>query len=269
MEHFTTQENMDMLFGILTSSNPNINPQNSDILQIFNNTLNSVIKVHGNSSLIEMNKIFLKTIMDTLELYFSNKNSKKVVYRNKEEEQKARQDEFNRKFEQQQRNFGSFNKKKPDEIDFSDSGGNFGPIMGLDQTLEQRANELKKITQNYKKNNINDGPWLNSNGVVNLKISDTNVDIEPIILDEKNKKIDKRVRFKSDNEEKIKLTNFLSKIKKDRITKEMTKDVIITEERIKKIEKEVSEIRRLIKEVIEQSKNNKETKKSDNVNEKV
>ena len=34
----------------------------------------------------------------------------------------------------------------------------------LDQTLEQRANELK-ITQNYKKNNINDGPWLNSNGV--------------------------------------------------------------------------------------------------------
>ena len=86
------------------------------------------------------------------------------------------------------------------------------------------------------------------------------MDIELIILDEKNKKIDKRVRFKSDNEEKIKLTNFLSKIKKDRITKEMTKDVIITEERIKKIEKEVSEIRRLIKEVIEQSKNNKETK---------
>ena len=98
MEHFTTQENMDMLFGILTSSNPNINPQNSDILQIFNNTLNSVIKAHGNASLIEMNKIFLKTMMDTLELYFSNKKPSKVVYRNKEEEQKARQDEFNRKF---------------------------------------------------------------------------------------------------------------------------------------------------------------------------
>lgn len=261
MERFATQENMDMLFGILNSSNPELNPQNRDILQIFNNTLNSVIKVYPNSSLIEMNKIFLKTIMDTIELHFNKKQNEKskTVYRNKEDEQKSRQDEFNRKFEQQQRNFGSFNKKRPDEIDFSDKGDNFAPEMGLDKTLEQRAKELRKITQNYKKNEINESPWLN-NDVVNLKISDTNVHIEPIILDKKTKE-EKKVRFKMDMEEKkdienekVKLTNFLSKIKKNRITKESDKYSFDTEERIKKLEKDVSEIRSLIKEVLENKK---------------
>ena len=257
MEHFTRQENMDMLFGILNSSNNKINPENSDILQIFNNTLNSVIKVNPNSSLIEMNKIFLKTMMETLELYFDSKKKyrNKETYRNKEEEQKSRQGEFNKNFEKQQRNFGSFNKKKPDEIDFSDKSDNFSQMMGIDETLEKRAADLKKITQSYKKNKtINDGKWLDD-GVVNLKISDTQVEINPILLNKNNSS--KKVRFNIDeNTEKMKLTNFLSKIKNNRITKELTKEVIITEERIKKLENEVSEIRKLIKEVLENSKKN-------------
>lgn len=259
MERFTTQENMDMLFGILNSSNRKINPENHDILQIFNNTLNSVIKVYPKSSLIEMNKIFLKTIMDTIELYFNKKHNEKpientqTVYRNKEEEQKSRQNEFNKKFEQQQRNFGSFNKKRPDEIDFSDKGGNFSKITGIDKTLEKRAEELKKITQSYKKKrDINDGPWLHNSGVVNLKISDTPAQINPILLDKKTKE-EKKVRFNIDNE-KMKLTSFLSKIKNNRITKESNNYSFDTDERIKKLEKDVTEIRKLIKEVLDSKK---------------
>jgi hypothetical protein len=256
MERFTTQENMDMLFGILNSSNPELNPQNRDILQIFNNTLNSVIKVYPNSSLIEMNKIFLKTMMDTIELHFNKKQNEKpkTVYRNKEEEQKSRQNEFNKKFEQQQRNFGSFNKKRPDEIDFSDNGEMFGQVINIDKTLEQRASELKKITQNYdKKSEIQKNSWLNKD-VVNLKISDTIIPIEPILLDKKTKE-EKKVRFKIE-EDKTKLTNFLSKISKNRITKESNNYSFDTEERIKKLEGSVSEIRNLIKEVLENSKKN-------------
>jgi len=250
MERFTTQENMDMLFGILNSSNPELNHQNSDILQIFNNTLNSVIKMHTNSSLIEMNKIFLKTI--TIE--FNNKQNEKpkTVYRNKEEEQKSRQNEFNKKFEQQQRNFGSFNKKRPEEIDFSDDS-KFTTDINIDKTLEQRALDLKKITQNYnKKSEIHKKSWLNKD-VVNLKISDKIIPIKPILLDKKTKE-EKKVRFKI--EEKTKLTNFLSKISKNRITKESYKYSFDTEERIKKLERDVSEIRNLIKEVLENSKKN-------------
>jgi len=252
MERFTTQENMDMLFGILKNSNPELNPENSDILQIFNNTLNSVIKVYPNASLIEMNKIFLKTIMDTIELHFNKKPNKKTEYRNKDEEQKYRQNEFNKKFEQQQKNFGSFNKKRPDEIDFSDKGGKF--TRDIDKTLEQRALDLKKITQNYKKETeIHKNSWLNKE-VVNLKISDKNIPIEPILLD-KNPKEEKKVRFKIE-EEKTKLTNFLSKISKNRITKESDKYSFDTNERIKKLERDVSDIRNLIKEVLENSKKN-------------
>jgi len=252
MERFTTQENMDMLFGILNSSNTELNPQNSDILQIFNSTLNSVIKMHPNSSLIEMNKIFLKTI--TIELNNKPNEKTKKVYRNKEEEQKSRQNEFNKKFEQQQRNFGSFNKKRPDEIDFSDDGGKFTTDINIDKTLEQRALDLKKITQNYnKKSEIQKNSWLNKD-VVNLKISDTIIPIKPILLDKKTKE-EKKVRFKIE-EDKTKLTNFLSKISKNRITKESDKYSFDTEERIKKLERDVSEIRNLIKEVLENSKKN-------------
>ena len=257
MERFTTQENMDMLFGVLNSSNSELNPENSDILQIFNCTLNSVIKVYPNSSLIEMNKIFLKTIMNTIDLYFNENSNKKpkTEYRNKEEEQKFRQNEFNKKFEQQQQSFGSFNKKRPDEIDFSDNGGNFSKIMGIDKTLEKRAEELKKITQSYKKKkDINDGPWLHNSGVVNLKISDTPAQINPILLNKKTKE-EKKVRFKIE-EEKTNLTNFLSKISKNRVTKESDNYSFDTDERIKKLEKDVTEIRKLIKEVLENSKKN-------------
>ena len=252
MEHFVRQENLDMLFGILNSSNNKINHKNSDILQIFNNTLNTIVKTYPNSSLIEMNKIFLKTIMDELELYFTNKTE--VIYQNKEDDQKSRQDEFNRKFEQQLKNFGSFNKKKPDEMDFSDNG-NFAPKMGIDQTLVQRVEDLKKITQSYKKNKtIDDGPWLNKKGVVSLKISDTTVQLEPILLDKKNNdNSNKKVRFKTEIEnEKMKLTSYLSKLK--RITKESTREFTVTEERIKKLENDVDEIRKLIKEVLKNSK---------------
>lgn len=256
MERFTTQENMDMLFGVLNSSNSELNPENRDILQIFNNTLNGVIKVYPKSSLIEMNKIFLKTIMNTIELYFNEKQNEKpkTEYRNKEEEQNYRQNEFNKKFEQQQQNFGSFNKKRPDEIDFSDNGDKFTTEMNIDKTLEQRALDLKQITQNYKKKTeIQKNSWLNKD-VVNLKISDTNVQIEPILLDKKTK-AEKKVRFKIE-EEKTKLTNFLSKISKNRITKESNNYSFDTDERIKKLERDVSDIRNLIKEVIENSKKN-------------
>ena len=71
----------------------------------------------------------------------------------------------------------------------------------------------------------------------------------------KKTKEEKKVRFKIE-EEKTNLTNFLSKISKNRITKESDNYSFDTDERIKKLEKDVTEIRKLIKEVLENSKKN-------------
>jgi uncharacterized protein (UPF0335 family) len=236
MEHFVKQDNMELLFGILNSSNDKISKDNTQVVEIFNNTLRNIINLHPNETIIEMNKIFLKKIIETLSLHFNKPTGK---YINKEDEKKINQDNFNKKFEEQQRNFSSFNKKRPEEIDFSDKVEKFKK-NDLNATIEQRAIELKKITAKYNEKRAKD--------VINLKISKDTVPIKPILLD------GKKVRFDLDKD-KNELTSFLSKI--NRITKEKSNNM-----RVEKLEEEVKTLNEDVKTLNEDVKTlNEDVKK--------
>ena len=111
---------------------------------------------------------------------------------------------FETKLKDQQDNFNTLiNKQKPAEIDFSDNTDE-SPIDArmVDNTLQERELELKKIMAQYKPNENSAKEWL-SGEKTNITIDkNSNINIEPVV---------KEVRFAEPQTS----TSFLQKLKKN------------------------------------------------------
>ena len=120
-----------------------------------------------------------------------------------------------KRYKEHEKNFKKMiNKTTPDDIDFTEQAD--APIvdMGnmLSMTMEKRESELNNITQQYEQGDSL--RWLNSGGVPKLKIYDdepeyvdsakNNVEM---VVNEKNKKPVKKVKFKSSLKENILKSN--------------------------------------------------------------
>jgi len=116
-----------------------------------------------------------------------------------------------KRYKEHEKNFKKMiNKSTPDDIDFTEQAD--APIMDmgnmLSMTMEKRESELNNITQQYEQGDSL--KWLNSGGVPKLKIyndepeyTDSVKNNVEIIVNEKNKKPVKKVKFKSSLKQKI------------------------------------------------------------------
>ena len=130
---------------------------------------------------------------------------------------------FEQNLKIQQNSFNTLiNKQKPPDIDFSDKTEE-SPIDArmVDNTLQERERELKKIMAQYNSNEDSTKQWLTGESTsTHIKIDDnSNVKIEPTILT--NETQEKRVRFKVtentapvDNAPVVNAMSFLQKLKK-------------------------------------------------------
>ena len=116
-----------------------------------------------------------------------------------------------KRYKEHEKNFKKMiNKSTPDDIDFTEQAD--APIMDmgnmLSMTMEKRESELNNITQQYEQGDSL--KWLNSGGVPKLKIyndepeyTDSVKNNVEMVLNEKNKKPVKKVKFKSSLKQKI------------------------------------------------------------------
>jgi hypothetical protein len=119
---------------------------------------------------------------------------------------------FEQNLKAQQTNFDTLiNKQKPPDIDFSDKTDE-APIDAsvVDNTLQQREQELKNIMAHYDTSGKQTTDWLTTEPTsTNLKIdSESNVAIKSMIIDKSPES--KRVRFEETNG----AMSFLNKLKK-------------------------------------------------------
>ena len=159
-------------------------------------------------------------------MYYNNN-----VYQNKIERRKEKRDEIDNLMSEHQKNFESFNKKLPEQIDFTEKNwldkGNVTDKIEI--KIKEREKDLEKITNNYQKVESeedfqNHSMWFKkkqkeSKMKKNIKITDQNANIEAIEI-----KKEKRVHFEDEDEQ--------------------------WKKKIEYLEKEVSEIKRLIREVL-------------------
>ena len=126
---------------------------------------------------------------------------------------------FEKRLKNQQANFDKLiNGTKPKEIDFSDKTEET-PVDSrmVDDTLQQRELELKKIMAQYDSNSNNATEWLKgeeTSAAKHLKIDKTsNVKLEPDVVNVSAKQ--KRVHFEiKEKDTKSKPSSFLDKLKK-------------------------------------------------------
>ena len=145
---------------------------------------------------------------------------------------------FENKLKNQQDNFNKLiNGEKPKEIDFSDKTEE-APIDSrmVDDTLQQRELELKKIMAQQAQNNNSATEWLKAeetSSSKHLKIDKTsNVKIESDIVKVQEK--ERRVRFEVE-ENPMKTISFLDKLKKKDVKDEIINQLTRIEEKQDKI----------------------------------
>ena len=145
---------------------------------------------------------------------------------------------FENKLKNQQDNFNKLiNGEKPKEIDFSDKTAEV-PIDArmVDDTLQQRELELKKIMAQQAQNNNSATEWLKAeetSSSKHLKIDKTsNVKIESDIVKVLEK--ERRVRFEVE-ETPMKTISFLDKLKKKDVKDEIINQLTRIEEKQDKI----------------------------------
>ena len=145
---------------------------------------------------------------------------------------------FENKLKNQQDNFNKLiNGEKPKEIDFSDKTEEV-PIDArmVDDTLQQRELELKKIMAQQAQNNNSATEWLKAeetSSSKHLKIDKTsNVKIESDIVKVQEK--ERRVRFEVE-EAPMKTISFLDKLKKKDVKDEIINQLTRIEEKQDKI----------------------------------
>lgn len=164
----------------------NLMEMNKEIIRHFTNQLNTPIKKQNNSN-IQNNKLSKNQIFDS-------------------------------KLKEQKNNFETLmQKKKPQEIDFSDKTEE-SPITDrmVNNTLEQRKNDLKNIMEQYNTNDKST-EWLKGESTsTEKKISihkSSALEIKPTIIETSEKKNEKRVHFNV-SETPEKTNNLLNKLKK-------------------------------------------------------
>ena len=225
---FGSDENQKMLFSILEESH--ISLDNEDTMECIENVYNSLIEAIMKStkeiSLMEINKTFIKEVIHKTKKIYNNN-----FYKNKIERRNEKQEEIKKRMNAHQENFESFNKKLPEQIDFTEKDwlvkGNVSEKIEI--KIKERENDLEKIKNNYEKVEIekdfkNDSIWLKkksqkSRRAKNIKITNEMASIDTIEI-----KTKKRVHFADDDPEWKKKIEFL--------------------------EKEVAEVKRLIREVL-------------------
>ena len=225
---FGSDENQKMSFSILEESH--ISLDNKDTMNciegVYNALIDSVMKNTKNISIMEINKKFIKEVIHQTKQIYSND-----FYKNKIERREQNQKEIEKKMSAHQENFKSFNKKLPEQIDFTEKNwlvkGNVSDKIEI--KIKEREKDLEKITNSYEKVESNDdfknhSIWLKKKnqkpkGVKNIKISSEKANIDAIEIKSK-----KKVHFADDEPEWKKKIEFL--------------------------EKEVAEVKRLIREVL-------------------
>jgi len=131
---------------------------------------------------------------------------------------------FETRLKEQQDHFNSLIKAEiPEEIDFSDkaSAENSITTEALDETMQQRQDELQKIMSTYqKKDKKETEAWINGESVQPNSISISEISPTSIIKtankrEQKNRRVSFEVNEKNDsiNENKDAANNFLNKLK--------------------------------------------------------
>ena len=237
---FGNDENQKMLFSILEESK--INFHEDEIMLLVENIYEEVVSYIINSneilSIMQINKLFIKNVMDEVKNHYDSN-----FYKNKLEREQEKKEEINNRMIYHKNNFESFRAKKPEEIDFTEKnwreGENISSKESIEIKIKERENEINTIKNNYEvmepeKLFNDDKKWFNKKKTVkNLKIENKNVALSEV--------------------QKIKTKN---KNKKVRFIDENTNDEEL-KRKVEFLEKEVTEIKQLIKEVLEVSKERK------------
>ena len=146
---FGSDENQKMLFSILEESN--IALDDEDIMNCIENVYNglneAILTNTKHITLMEINKKFIKEVIHQTKMYYNNN-----FYQNKIERRKEKREEIDKLMNEHKQNFESFNKKLPEQIDFTEKNwldkGNVSDRIEI--KIKEREADLEKITNNYE-----------------------------------------------------------------------------------------------------------------------
>ena len=125
---------------------------------------------------------------------------------------------FETRLKEQQDHFNSLIKAEiPDEIDFTDKSKNTEPIITgntLDQTMQQRQQELQKIMSSYQKSGATEA-WLKGEGQKpdNIKISPSSIIKKSDQSNVKNKRVSFQVTEKEASKIEMDTASLFTKLK--------------------------------------------------------
>ena len=175
-----------------------------------------------------LNEINKKIVELSYNYILSNNKKQDQLKRSSNEPIVSKRETFDNNLKIQQNNFKNMiQPKKPKKIDFSDGSKDFpmdnlGVIMN--QTLADRENELKTITQQYSASDKEKAQqWLNQNSTttstntIQKLTIDRSSDVTIDAIDVKQK--ERRVRFSIDEKKGSNIENLLLKLKKKPILK--------------------------------------------------
>jgi len=192
----TSQENKELLSQIL-----NNHPLKQNNPSGFNQYLSQQVskmhnnRFHYNNNLTAMNKEIIRNFQNLAPVRSAPSNSKIFGPNGSSwtpggpaiqevEEEVPRIKIFETRLKEQQEHFNSLIQAEiPDEIDFTDKSKDTEPIITnntLNQTMQQRQNELQKIMSGYQKSGATEA-WLKGEGQKpdNMKISPSSIIKKP------------------------------------------------------------------------------------------
>jgi len=224
MNSFNSENNKKLLYKLLSKSKININDSYS--VDIIKNSFNHININYSDTflSLLELNKKFIKTVIE------NKKKMNKNFLTTFDDRLKGNIENLQERIETHNKDFDSYKKKVPVDIDFKDKNeANFGSIEDkINKTMEERKQDLEF---DYKKKTKsedfqNDSIWLSQEGKdkkEKIKISKKDILMNDTIV----LKSGKKVRFEDDQS--------------------------ILKTRITKLEKDIVELKRLIREVLSEN----------------
>ena len=202
---FNSTQNKSLLWQLL-GNHPNQKSTPTKFQAVLEYRINEIHKnrFKFNNDLMLMNKEIIKLFAKEN----NNVSPSKII---QPAPQLSKTQVFEQNLKVQQTNFDTLiNKQKPPDIDFSDKTEE-APIDArvIDNTLQQRKQELKNIMAQYNTTGKQTKDWLTTEPTsTNLKIdSDSNVDIKPMIIENPT---ERRVRFGEPDSS----MSFLNKLKK-------------------------------------------------------
>ena len=222
MSNFQSDENKKLLLGILEKSKVELGKEH--VQEIVKTSFNEIsnLSTYTNASLIQLNKKFIKMVLN------KNKKFNNNFLMSRDERIQGNLDQLQQKMDKQTNDMKSYRRKPPEEIDFKDKNWNdtdYGSIEDkINKTIEIRKQDLeidysKKMKEEDFKNH---SLWLSQKKKKNIKIYN-NVELKGTIQLSNGKK----VRFEDESE--------------------------IMKRKVSKLEKEVAEVKRQIREVLSEN----------------